>query len=291
MILKIKNYISKIKYFSFGEIIQIVQYTIGSLLIGNTSNGLKHTYHFILYLRSLNIDVKSKNGAIFFSYRVNFKNFIFKLRRDSSDSEVFKQVIINEEYLNLIELIKRNNIKIEFILDFGANIGLSTIYFFAFFEEVKIVSIEPEKNNYSSLEFNINKNEVKNAHLINCGVWNEETTLTINRSFRDGLDWSVNLVKSQGVNEIKVYTVLQIIEKFDIPIIDILKIDIEGAEKEIFLMDNDIIKWIKKVKIIVIEIHDETNSRDKILSRLENFNFEITHYRDLTIGINRNLVN
>ena len=48
-------------------------------------------------------------------------------------------------------------------------------------------------------------------------------------------------------------TVDKIIEDFGIQSVDILKVDIEGSEKEVF--ENSLL-WIKKVNSIVIELHD-----------------------------------
>ena len=42
--------------------------------------------------------------------------------------------------------------------------------------------------------------------------------------------------------------------KFNIPYIDILKMDIEGAEKEIF--EFGYANWIPKVKVMIVELHD-----------------------------------
>jgi hypothetical protein len=48
-------------------------------------------------------------------------------------------------------------------------------------------------------------------------------------------------------------TLLEIIKNFDLKNIDILKIDIEGAEKEVF---SDTSQWIEKVNSIIIELHE-----------------------------------
>ena len=45
-----------------------------------------------------------------------------------------------------------------------------------------------------------------------------------------------------------------IIAKHNIDIIDILKIDIETSEKQLFT--NNFEKWLPKTKVIIIELHD-----------------------------------
>jgi len=48
-------------------------------------------------------------------------------------------------------------------------------------------------------------------------------------------------------------TIDKIMQIFDLEKIDILKIDIEGAEKEVF---SDSSSWIERVESIIIELHD-----------------------------------
>lgn len=50
-------------------------------------------------------------------------------------------------------------------------------------------------------------------------------------------------------------TVEDIMERFNLDRIDLLKVDIEGAEKEVF-SDSDAVKWIDAVDAIEVELHD-----------------------------------
>ena len=68
-----------------------------------------------------------------------------------------------------------------------------------------------------------------------------------------------------------------------------MKIDIEGAERFIFDNNNDL-SFLKKTKIIAIEIHDEYNIREEIISILKENQFLLLESGELTIGINKSLL-
>ena len=59
-------------------------------------------------------------------------------------------------------------------------------------------------------------------------------------------------------NSIKAFTINSIMEQFSLNHIDILKIDIEGSEKELFQEGYE--SWLSKTKVLIVELHD--NMRD-----------------------------
>ncbi len=62
-------------------------------------------------------------------------------------------------------------------------------------------------------------------------------------------------VKEAEVGEgmVKAITIAEILDQSGADRIDILKLDIEGAEKEVFSNDTD---WLEKVDLMIIELHD-----------------------------------
>ena len=71
-----------------------------------------------------------------------------------------------------------------------------------------------------------------------------------------------NIVESTTLN--------QLIMDYDIPSIDILKIDIEGSEKEVFSHNTE---WLEKVDLIFIEFHDRKKQgcRETFFKAIEGF--------------------
>lgn len=168
------------------------------------------------------------------------------LRPNTSDIFAFYQILFNQEY----------NIKLDFepkvIIDLGANIGLSTVFFLNKYPDCKIFAVEPEKSNYHLLENNL-KN-YNNCKIYNYGIWDKPAILTIKDNNLGNWGFSVEETEIADENTIKAITLDEIIKQNNIQQIDILKIDIEGAEIELF--KNNYEHWLKITKVIIIELHD-----------------------------------
>jgi FkbM family methyltransferase len=211
----------------------------------------------------------------------------------SSDFAVYDQVYILNEYQPLVDLIKKNeheNRRSLNIIDAGGNIGLTSIFFNNIFKDSRFIIVEPDKDNFNILEDNIRQNEFIGSKLVKAGVWSKCTYLTANRDFRDGNDWSVSVRESDIPSDIKGYSIPALMDLLDFKLIDILKIDIEGSEKQLFNDENLATEFLSKTKYIAIEIHDEFDCRDQINKCLILNNFEFFLKDGLTIGVNRNLV-
>ncbi|QNK78754.1 FkbM family methyltransferase [Winogradskyella sp. PAMC22761] len=229
------------------------------------------------------------------SFVANFKNIKNKTltirKKPSSDIFVLHQILVQKEYKSAVDLwnSKFSNLNIESlnILDLGANIGLTTLFFKEHFPKSQIVSVEPDKKNFQSLKFNLI--DYTNCHKLNTGVWSVRAKLEILKDFRDELDWAIRLGVTDKENAIEAITIQDIVEKFNLSTIDILKMDIEGAEKEIFTLRESNLGFLKMTKCIAIEIHDEFNCRDEINAILNDYGFEIFRSGELTLGYNTNL--
>ena len=156
---------------------------------------------------------------------------------------MFEQIFVDNQY----------NIEINFepkaIIDLGANVGFASVYFANKFPDAKILAIEPDDSNYQAAIKNLNA--YKNVSLIKGAVWNKSENINLIDS---GHGEAAYMVKpGEGENMIRAYTIPEIFKILNVGEVDILKIDIEGSEKEIF-EDGD--AWINKAKIIIVETHD-----------------------------------
>ena len=190
---------------------------------------------------------KTKNQRIFSICSKTLRRRIY-LRKGSSDLNVFFQNLVYDQY-------KFYSIPFtpKFIVDAGANIGLSTLCFSTAFPEATILAIEPDVNNFNLLQKNIMGNE--NIIAIRKALWFEITHLNI---FDDGSGFWGLQVKEESENTMNIVntiTIPEIFESFHVEEVDILKMDIEGAEKEIFEKGNT--EWLEKVKVLIIELHDD----------------------------------
>jgi FkbM family methyltransferase len=135
------------------------------------------------------------------------------------------------------------------ILDAGANIGASSLYFSCTYPESVIVAVEPERNNCALLKRNA---QGKPIHVIEAAIGAEPGTIYLQDpglsdwGFRtaDSGDYSVPLVSPHGI-------LGEYGEDRYSPLL--FKIDIEGFEEQLFSSN---LQWVDKFPMIAIELHD-----------------------------------
>ena len=142
------------------------------------------------------------------------------------------------------------SIKPKVIVDGGAYTGLSTVYFAKKYPKAKIIAIEPEESNFNILKLNTHK--FKNVIPIRAAIWKEKTYLELLYSEQGYWATTAREVKNKTIKSVRAITVVDII-KDNNDQIDILKLDVEGAEKEIF--SNKDISWLENLRVLIIELH------------------------------------
>jgi FkbM family methyltransferase len=133
-----------------------------------------------------------------------------------------------------------------YILDCGANIGLSVIYFKQLYPRSVIVAFEADKAIYETLRRNVRSLGYENVEVIHRAVWNSETELDFTSDGGDGGRLSTPEDKpSQVVKTIRLRDYLD--RK-----IDFLKLDIEGAETAVL---EDCADRLSNVQCLFVEYH------------------------------------
>ena len=218
---------------------------------------------------------------------------MFLRNQNYSDYEVFKQIFNDREYDIVLKIINLNpnsqNEKI--IIDAGANVGYTSIFFSSYLESSKIYGIEPSYANLEIYEKNIGFLVVPEKVKIYHKALSEKSNINfkIERDFRDKGDWAIT-TKEDNNGEIKSITIDEIIQENNLEYITLLKIDIEGAERFIFKKEN-ILSFLQKTQIIAIEIHDEFQIRDEIYAILRINGFLLFESGETTIGLNKRSFN
>lgn len=171
------------------------------------------------------------------------------------------------------------------IIDVGANIGDSIIYFKWLYPNAKIYAFEPLAVAYNMLEKNVKINNFKNVFAYNVALGNTEKTIQL---FSDtkGTSRLSTINKSASKQNLKKDAKFQqiIIKKLSgykkimaLKKVDLLKIDIEGAEGAVF---DDLQSVLIKTEKVIVEYHMvpdvRDNSFDKIISVLKKFKFKPT---------------
>jgi FkbM family methyltransferase len=234
--------------------------------IKNTN--IKNIYFFwiINYFDLFKSIFNKKKRFLIFNFNFFFLIFNYLIIYDKKDKKFFKiyfntffdlitirNTFYIEEYnLFNIKYSKKNifnNPKKKLIIDCGANIGCSSIFFNRLFENSHIVSVESSKKNF----FYLNKNcKSSNFYKINraissSNIFYKETNKLDNR------ENTIKIIKSPiGKKSILINDIISNFKNSEYNFF-LIKIDIEGNEKDLFSKN---VQWINKFKIIIIELHD-----------------------------------
>jgi FkbM family methyltransferase len=153
------------------------------------------------------------------------------------------------------------------------------------FPESKIICIEPDPENFKLLERNTNK--LTKICLENSGLWVRSSYLKITDKFDFG-NWGMVTEETSVPGNLMGVSVSDIINKHKIDYVDIFKIDIESSEKILFSENYQ--EWLPKVKMIIIELHDNlTMGCGKVFFNAIHNTFQ--NYSYFVVGDNTVIVN
>jgi FkbM family methyltransferase len=134
------------------------------------------------------------------------------------------------------------------IVDAGANVGMASVYFARKFPGARIIAVEPERSNFDMLCRNVN--HFSNVEPFLGALWSESRDIEIVDA---GLGNQGFQVRAGVGGDVPALSVGDLMKRFDLGHIDILKIDIEGAEREVM---GSSAAWIGNVGAVIAELHD-----------------------------------
>ena len=187
--------------------------------------------------------VKLKNTD---SIRLKGVKHPIALRAGTSDIYAFKQVFIFLEYAFEAQGEPK------FIIDGGSNVGLAAVYFANRFPKATIVTIEPESSNFEMIKRNTQAYPA--IHPIKSGVWSSSTNLKVRDLGLGNWGFVVEEQEHEDKDTFKAVSISDLMKQFNQTQIDILKLDVEGAEKEIFTKNYQ--EWLPHTNVLVVELHD-----------------------------------
>lgn len=180
------------------------------------------------------------------------------LRPWSSDLYVFEQIFIDREYDTPLQ-------RPATILDAGANIGLAAVYFANRFPDSRIVALEPDGENFALLQLNAKR--YPNIQCLHAGLWSRRAQLQLANAGEKS--WALRFTASDGereasgtgeapsIQEASSVSAMSIDEVSEVGLsgvpFDLVKIDIEGAEQEVFAAGG---RWLEQAQSIIVECHD-----------------------------------
>jgi FkbM family methyltransferase len=170
-----------------------------------------------------------------------------KLRLNgTSDKTVFYQVFLNKEYEIKLATPPR------YIIDAGANIGLTSVYFANKYPDATIISIEPDRENFEVLQ--TNAKAYPQIIALNTALWSKSCHVRVKDIGMGTTGFIVEPCSPEEPGSLKAVSLNDIMTQYHFPRIDLLKVDIEGSEK--YLLSENYEYWLSRTETLVIELHD-----------------------------------
>ena len=202
----------------------------------------------------------------FFGLKISYRNF-------QEAAIIFRDIFIYKDYFF------RSGNKSPVIIDGGAHIGLSVIYFKRLYPNSKIVAFEPDPVNFELLSINVKQNKLKGVKLVNSALSDKEGNLNFYTSADGKSPWtwgaSLEIKKWPGETSKKFFKVkAEKLSPYITGEVNLIKLDIEGSETKVI---KEIIKKLRNVKNVILEFHglrsQKDNNLDTIITLLEREGF------------------
>jgi len=164
------------------------------------------------------------------------------LRRFSGDLDIFFEVFWKHSYA----VTQPDKKKIFSVLDLGSNTGISAAYFYSCFPEAEFYCVEPDPENVVILKANLGSLIPDgNLHVLQAAVGSSDT---IGQLVTTRYAYNSKVIAEPGKGDVKVLTLDTLLSYFSLRKIDLVKMDIEGAESSV-LEDAG---WLRNIHFIFI---------------------------------------
>jgi FkbM family methyltransferase len=187
------------------------------------------------------------------------------VRVNGYDHGLLDQIFVRQDY-------RLDACEVRRILDLGANIGMATVYLHRLFPEAEIACVEPSPQNIPVLKRAVSLNGI-HARVFEAAAGAESGTIDLHLSIMPDCNSIYPSKNGLDVVTVPLVSVPEIMEQMRWNDIDILKIDIEGAEKEVLGRNNS---WLRRVRIITGEGHPGSGyPYAELQSNLQAFGFVV----------------
>ena len=168
------------------------------------------------------------------------------VRPRTADVATFDEVFLGREYdLPFADFSPRA------ILDLGANVGYTSVLFATRWPQAVILAVEPAAENIALLQRNATP--YPRITPLQAAVWSHPTELALENPRADANAFRMTEGGNGEGPRVPAFTVAQLITRLGCERIDLLKMDVEGAEAEILRTSSE---WLDRVNVMVIELHD-----------------------------------
>jgi FkbM family methyltransferase len=209
------------------------------------------------------------------------------VRRGTTDVDVFNDIYVWQEYGYEFSAPPK------VIVDAGAYTGLSSAFFASRYPEAKIIAIEPGRESFDLLVKNTAA--FPNVHPLHAALWPESGTVSLSDPGYGA--WGIR-VESTGDSSdrpgkaasetapVRAVTITDVMREFGLSTIDLLKVDIEGSERELFAAADP---WIGSVDAICMELHDrfKAGCSRTFFRAVDDFGIEVRRGEDVLVARDR----
>jgi FkbM family methyltransferase len=176
------------------------------------------------------------------------------IRPASNDIYTLDEILIERVYAGVLDAVPYA----EVIVDLGANIGLSSIFFLGHYPHSRVIALEPDPRNYRLLKENLRRSTAAGrAQAIEAAAWERDGRVRFVPPEEPGHVNQGALAAGETERGKTVFGMAMpsIMSTAATTHVDILKVDIEGGEVNLFRGDTG---WLASVKCIAIEFHGDS---------------------------------
>ena len=167
------------------------------------------------------------------------------MRAGTSDLWVFDQIFLYKE------METDFGQDVAFIIDAGANIGLTSAYLANRFPNAQILALEVDQQNFELLA--ANTRPYPRVTPLLKGLWHRGANLVIDNPEDYAWAFTVSEAGQKGSSTVEGISVADLLRDFGWERVDLLKMDIEGAELEVLSHGTE--EWLDRVRVLAVEFH------------------------------------
>jgi FkbM family methyltransferase len=241
----------------------------------------KSTLQLMEWARKERVEIRRSKDCLMLNSLPFFPTANFYFRPFTSDAMVVHQHFFQRELAPVVDYFKTISHDPKLMVDAGGNIGAATRFLQLHFLGLKSIIVEPSEANCRLIKKNLIPNQF---HLIQGAVWYEKAPLSFSGSAEA---WAIKVKASQSKsNTIPGYTLSDVLKMAKWGSADFIKIDIEGAEEEIFEKDPNLKLILQSVKCVSVEPHSKLGHQ-LIQKVFQECGFRVEHHGELIYGFRK----
>lgn len=172
------------------------------------------------------------------------------LRDNLTDLKIFEQIFLLDDCQFTLP-----DFHPKLIIDGGAHVGCATLAFARRFPEARIIAVEAHPGNFRQLCENVES--LPNVTTVHAAIFGSDgRQAVLSNPDDDGWGFRFHDASSESVEDahtVDTVSVERLIRESGLDRCDLLKLDIEGAERDVFRASP---RWLESVTVLIIELHD-----------------------------------